>query len=574
MKLKEANNMMTTIEFGMTFLLNAIWQSALVVMATIIAARILRRVSAVYQYRLWVAAIVLSLVLPVATSLLSSRLALFNTHVTPTVSREVAIRERSSPLTTEPPLPENGATASRFPLTVPFWLAIAISVAYILLIAYRSTVLLRAWLRSRAIVSGARHAELPKNIVEIIEQCSKMLDEQPPDLLFSDQIPVPVTFGNRRPVVILPEQFLAESNRDVLLTAVGHEMVHIARRDYIVNLILEIVCVPLSFHPAIVHAKRRMNHMRELCCDETVATRLINAEAYVRSLLNIAGSAVNTRHLSPIITVGITDAENLEVRIMSLLKRSEMSVYKKSFLGVAALLLLAVPLVVAGFFSSDVNVDRASALPQARPTVPDEEKEKKEALDRHRALERKLMEIKNALADPNLPEDKKASLREQAEKLEHESESVGYSYRSEREEQITNIKRAFEELEKNASSMDPNEVQARKEKLKSELARLVGEEKADREGNERREEAERFEKEKLASMARVPMEQAIAIAQGTHPGKLVEKGIFLRGDEVAYRIFIRETPEPTDGSITIVIVSAIDGRIIKTEKTFEREEPR
>src|SRR5262249_35228771 len=153
---------------------------------------------------------------------------------------------------------------------------------------------------------------------------------------FSADVPVPVTIGNREPVVILPEQFLNESDRDVVLTAVGHEMVHIERRDYAVNLLCQFISLPLSFHPAVIYAKRRVAHMRELCCDETVATRLLKAEAYALSLLNIAGSATSLDRVSAIITVGITDTDDLEVRIMSLLKRSELSFRKKALLLFAA----------------------------------------------------------------------------------------------------------------------------------------------------------------------------------------------------------------------------------------------
>ena len=567
---------MTAIEFVMTFLLNAVWQPVLIVLATIAATRLLRRVSASHQYRLWIAAVVLSLALPMATSLWSSWPAFFGSRVTPVVSRETAVSERLSSLIAGS-LPEDGAAVSRLPLTLPFWLAVTIFVAYTLLIAYRSTELLRAWMRSRAIAHGAQPADLSKNINEIVEQCSSALGEEPPRILFSEEIPVPVTIGSRRPTVILPKQFLRETDRDVLLTAVGHEMVHISRRDFLVNLILEIICVPLSFHPAILYARRRVSHMRELCCDETVATRLLNAEAYVRSLLNIAGSAANIRRLSPIITVGITDAENLEVRIMSLLKRSELSFNKKILLAVVALLLLAIPLVAAAYFSPEVSVNFAGIRPEAKPTETlTEKKEAGTANEGRERLERKLVEVRRAIEDPNVPEEKKASLRELQEKLVRELEETPDAVTTRQK-----LERTLEELR--AAQSDPslsaerrNEYSAKQAKIERELAESrdigVGEESVREQIN--RAVAEKLEKEKLASMARIPMDQAIAIAQAAHPGKLVEKGIFLRGDEIAYRIFIRETPEPADGSITVVIVSGIDGRIIKTEKTFEREEPK
>src|ERR1041384_939024 len=104
--------MLTASEFVMTFLLNAIWQAALIVLATVVATRLLRRVSASVQYRLWVAAICLSLIVPLATSLWNLKLPVFGPLVPPTVSREITTGERLS-LRTAESLPEDGLTASR-----------------------------------------------------------------------------------------------------------------------------------------------------------------------------------------------------------------------------------------------------------------------------------------------------------------------------------------------------------------------------------------------------------------------------------------------------------------------------
>mgnify|MGYP003693759103 CR=1 FL=1 len=89
---------------------------------------------------------------------------------------------------------------------------------------------------------------------------------------------MPVTVGVFRRIIILPQRFVREVNQDVLRSAIGHELVHVARRDYLTNLIFEFIYVPLSFHPAAAFARRRIKHTRELCCDETVAAKLIQPE--------------------------------------------------------------------------------------------------------------------------------------------------------------------------------------------------------------------------------------------------------------------------------------------------------
>ncbi len=104
-------------------------------------------------------------------------------------------------------------------------------------------------------------------------------------MLRSETLPVPVTIGLFHPVIILPEPLLREGNIDLLTSAIGHEFIHVARRDYLLNFIYELLFVPISFHPAAALLRRRVKQTRELCCDELVAERILNAEVYARSLV-------------------------------------------------------------------------------------------------------------------------------------------------------------------------------------------------------------------------------------------------------------------------------------------------
>ena len=65
---------MTTLsQLSLTFLLNALWQIALIGLAAALADRLLRRTQASYRHLLWVMALALSLLLPLIASLSSLR---------------------------------------------------------------------------------------------------------------------------------------------------------------------------------------------------------------------------------------------------------------------------------------------------------------------------------------------------------------------------------------------------------------------------------------------------------------------------------------------------------------------
>jgi uncharacterized membrane protein YkoI len=147
--------------------------------------------------------------------------------------------------------------------------------------------------------------------------------------------------------------------------------------------------------------RRRVKQTRELCCDELVAERILNAEVYARSLVRLASSAPPLHRLSVTTTVGIADADILEARIMSLLKKPVLNSRWKKLLLFAVVLLLLVPCVAAAAFALRFEVE-----PYAQEPV-EKEKQKNEELEmKSRAARRELEEVKEKMAsDPAFREE-------------------------------------------------------------------------------------------------------------------------------------------------------------------------
>lgn len=548
-------------QFFLTFLLNAAWQAALITLAAAACARLLGGAPARYRYLVWVSALSLSLLLPVLTSPQFTFAGVSGLQPSPPPQITAA-----TDISLAPPALTGETAAETPPLTIPIGanLAIALLAAYTLFLFYSAARLFRAYLRTRGIARSAYHAPLPDHVQAALEKCRKAIGGSRAAVLCSGAVPVPVTIGSRRPLVILPETFLRETDQDVLVTAIGHELVHVRRRDYLFNLIVEILSLPLSFHPAAMLAKRRIAEERELCCDEIVARRLLTAEVYARSLVTIAGSAANLNRLVPTTTVGITDAGNLEVRIMSLLKKSEISSYKKGLLIVAAVLLLAIPCVVAAVFVPRVGIDDAALTPSG--VMPGATPPKAEAMsdERREKLERELKELQESDLDPSEKQARKEKLEREFKELQGgKTESI-----REQKERVEKLARELKELQEAGAAMDLGEMEARRKKLELELKRLHGLNETESEDQRlklQQERAEKLEKEKMAAEARITMDQAIQNALNHQPGTLAEKGIGrTREGEVVYKIFVRDA----GGNMTLVIVSGVDGRVIKTEKAL------
>ncbi|MBZ5577756.1 MAG: hypothetical protein LAP40_14440 [Acidobacteriia bacterium] len=145
------------------------------------------------------------------------------------------------------------------------------------------------------------------------------------------------------PTIILPESLRDEPSEEVLTTAIGHEMAHIARRDFAWNLLYELLYMPVSFHPAAWLIHRHIERTREIACDELVTSRLLDAGVYARSIVRIATAM--TALPRPGYTLGVFDGDILEERIRRLLERPAANLKRARLLlagGLSALALCAV----------------------------------------------------------------------------------------------------------------------------------------------------------------------------------------------------------------------------------------
>ena len=101
-------------------------------------------------------------------------------------------------------------------------------------------------------------------------------------VLESSLVAVPVMVGWLKPVIVLPAAALAGLTPDQLESLLAHELAHVRRHDFLVNLLQSIVEALLFYHPAVWWISRRVRMERERCCDDVtvgVCDRLVYAEA-------------------------------------------------------------------------------------------------------------------------------------------------------------------------------------------------------------------------------------------------------------------------------------------------------
>jgi len=142
---------------------------------------------------------------------------------------------------------------------------------------------------------------------------------RPVTLLRSSEVPVPATWGVRRPVIALPVAAATWTPERLRLVLV-HELVHVRRQDVMVEALLWLAGALYWFHPAVWLAAARVRLERERACDEAVLATGARASDYCGHLVEIMRAATRGARGA---VVGATMAApcTLERRVRALLAR-------------------------------------------------------------------------------------------------------------------------------------------------------------------------------------------------------------------------------------------------------------
>ena len=121
---------------------------------------------------------------------------------------------------------------------------------------------------------------------------------------------VPAVIGWLRPVILLPLSAMAGLTPQMFEAILAHELAHIRRHDYLLNLLQTVVATLLFYHPAVWWVGTKIREERENCCDDLAVAACGDALFYARALTALE----NMRCAAPRLTVAAT-AGSLLARI-------------------------------------------------------------------------------------------------------------------------------------------------------------------------------------------------------------------------------------------------------------------
>ncbi len=255
-----------------------LWQGALVGLAAWIALALLERASASTRYAVALGALLLMAVLPFATAF---RLA---GDLPRPAQPAVSAAPIAAPVVKAPAPAGGAATAQTFGAPLLPW----IFDVWLAGVAALSLIHLGGFQRVRHLSQYGRPVE--ERLQTLARDLGRRLGiRRAVALLESAAISVPATVGWLRPVVLVPLSTLAGLTPRQLEAVLAHELAHVRRHDYLINLLQTAVETLLFYHPAVWWVSAQVRRERESCCDDLAVSVCGDRLGYARALVELEG---------------------------------------------------------------------------------------------------------------------------------------------------------------------------------------------------------------------------------------------------------------------------------------------
>jgi uncharacterized protein (TIGR03435 family) len=341
--------------FGLAFtsaLVDFVWQGALVGFTLLIGLRTVGRRSAQVRYALCALALAALMAFPVITTL--SRFE----HVEPDSGVRVPVVPSLVSGSVEQPMVETlpwravaPSLARIEPCVLPIW-SLGVMLLSIRLVAGGITV--RALRRSAQGVDD----HLRERVLHL---AARMGIRRTVQLVISTRSEGPGVIGWLRPMILLPPATALGLTTTQLDAVLAHELAHIRRHDYLVNILQMVAETLLFYHPAVWWVSKRLRIERELCCDDVAVGVCGDATGYARALVTMAKLQV------PVMAMGSTGG-SLSDRVHRLVSVTGNEPRRSAAFGVAAIAVALMSIALAS-----VNAQREPArfeVVSVKPAAP------------------------------------------------------------------------------------------------------------------------------------------------------------------------------------------------------------
>ncbi len=198
---------------------------------------------------------------------------------------------------------------------------------------------------------------------------SKINIAQSIQLSESSSIDVPMVIGYFKPIILLPLGTINGLSANQVEAILAHELAHIKRQDYLVNLLQSAIEIIFFYHPAVWWISNQIREERENCCDDIAVAITGDTLVYAKALTNLSFIKIQKPLLS---MTAISKKNQLLHRIQRLLQQPNTRINYAELLVFTSVLLfcLVTTTVVAQNQKSEAEKEQISEIEEIAPEPP------------------------------------------------------------------------------------------------------------------------------------------------------------------------------------------------------------
>lgn len=254
-------------------LVHSVWQIALIALATGILLKFLKKQSAQLRYGLAFSGMVFSCFLCIftfAVQYISSQ-----TGATPVIDLDMDMV--TTAFVSQPVNSVLSFLDMYLGLIVNVWLLGS------LLFLFRFSA---GWLHLRQLIRGAVIDPITDSI-EFVALKQKFDIKRAILVKASESITSPMVIGFLKPVILIPVGMVNQLTLSEVEAVMAHELAHIKRHDFLLNLFQSIMESVFYFHPGVWYLSKVINKERENCCDDLAILHTGNAVTFAKTLVKL-----------------------------------------------------------------------------------------------------------------------------------------------------------------------------------------------------------------------------------------------------------------------------------------------
>lgn len=343
-------------------LIHSLWQGAIIALVLAVLLLFFRKSSSKFRYRLSVSSLFLAFGLFVGTFVffyLNAGSQEVETMLTDNEEIIEIIIETTNPTTTEKAnflAVYTDYFNAHLPFIVTLWLM-------------GMMVFTLRFLGGLAYTQRLKHSQHSPMAFEWEEVMNEIITQfkitQRIQLVESKLVNVPMVIGYLKPMILLPFGVVNQLSISEVEAVLAHELAHIKRYDYLVNIIQSIIETLLFFHPAIWWISGEIRRERENCCDD-LALEIVDSLTFAKALASLEQFRLNSiyQRKPQFSMAAITNKNQLLNRVQRILNQPQKN--QNNFRGFFAALIL-----VISFVGTSLDAQKVENIePKSEPNFP------------------------------------------------------------------------------------------------------------------------------------------------------------------------------------------------------------